>query len=1822
MYQTTEYAATHRRRRRWQTVVTCLAAVVVFCTTYALILPAITLEAETVCGLEEHTHTESCYTQEQLIVCGLEESEEHTHEADCFQTEARLTCGLEEHTHTEECYAGEEPDVPPEPDVSAPENEPAAGGSTSGESALPEEAAGETPYLYSYEDDAVSVSVALAEGAEVPADAVLRVTPITAGDTAHDYDALAARAEETVSGEVSQIALYDISFFAPETGEYIPVSDAATVTFRFKEALLPEDAEEVAVLHYEQEAGAPVALEEVSVQRDETAALSELTFRTEGFSVYAVVMMSDTAESEEPSAQAESDSFTLTYSGYTITFNIVDSQGKPILGDYSEDNIMAVDATRYIFGAEDTSTADTDCVVDNIAPEIEGYIYTGATYNSNAVYSVATSGYNNSTAGGGVALFRFYGTEPLAETQYYTVNPWPANGVAVTLTYTATNVDYSGTWAIVNTNAGVNTAMLAADFAGKQVGLTTVGGTTYVADSSVTVWNFARQEDGTYYISAEVDDAKKYLAFDDENGSIILSGTACPIVLEPGTDANAGKFRLTDASKKCAVTLSGDKFTAAADTSSGAYQGLYPVITEGDFLIYDDKNYVVVNLVDQDGKSLSDAGLVQDSLKNLKLSRDEIINFAEIAKGITIDGYTYAEAQLVNKSNVVVEHVVRNGSNFVFHNQEGHYTSGGESTLNLVFSEDYCLRYDLNLPLIYNTTVNWVDNKTPALPGASAQHVGEDESTLYAQPENYFLDPGTAGIQNLYRFVVNNTDLDASSRTGLKELMPPDFNWYGEQRFDGWTCTVDGTVYLLDPGSTVTKGENGALTVTAGKQIVTDADGNETIKTISPDMLTLPAGTALRGHWTEVSNVVTFFVNYKGTILDTEGNVSGRRTDTFTKAVAVGHVYFGRLRVGEDQTFAADANAEITNAFRPEFDPSSEETQIVVEYLRECTKESTTGTDYETAIDPDGAYGANSLRVEAATLLLLNKTGRTIQVATGSEGSPNPEIDNRLCDTDHYQIRWYVMKEQNDTWHIDGVLVAKTAEIAVTKTVTGLDDATVHKLMDYSASSFRIPVTLGSSTNPTYLTMTTDETDASHAGQYEYAGQRGDMHSYYWTLHAITDEKYTLSEDNYAVAGYDVTSIIVHYYTGEDGKTQIKYIYGTDTADFTKYSMTGVIGGQTTAVSFNNLYTKTGTGALAIVKRDSNTGDTDVTGKLQGAVFGLYTGETCIEQLKDSAGNPVVATSNINGTAYFNNLEAGTYYLKEIDAPEGYQKVDTVWKVMVTTKQGTDGSTDATVTLYEPDDSTMDGWSATGKTCYDGSQGGLLTSFTVLNEADSTTVTVTKTFEGLTSTELAGIYIESQKNLQGEPKPDGYYIEVSDGVDYTKYLTLQDATPSQDQKTFTWTLHDVTVTDGETPVEYTISEYNCKHPNYKDTAVTATVNGAAVSEVVAASDGSPSPTLTIERNDESGLWATISNVTFDDKKSDTVTLTNRYTNTFDLRLTKVDSESNAPLAGAEFDIYGPYRESTDTSKKLTYTVTDPETGAVTNKTVYYIETITSGEDGVAVQRGLQLSEGDNTFVYVLNESKSPNGYARDPSPKVITVAVTDENYTAAGVYAINALNTPEEKAKLTLTATKEWAPIQPGGGTEVTLELYQVEHTERNVTLAPTVDAELISSVTLDGTAEKGPANGKQGYESAPWTATWVNLPTTPNNGANYGEETGENHTHYHYFVREVTELDGYVTSYTCYRYDGTDVTGDEKVQACQKLNVTTDDGTETIDTILIADMAEVYNVKVTNTAHFELPDSGGSGTHWYTAGGLVLSSAALLYGYRLRRRKGRRSMR
>ena len=94
-----------RRTRRFFTrAVSSVAAIVVFVTTYALILPAITLEKTASCGIEEHQHSDSCYEAE--LVCGQEESDGHHHDGSCYSIKTELSCESREHQHSAEdgCY--------------------------------------------------------------------------------------------------------------------------------------------------------------------------------------------------------------------------------------------------------------------------------------------------------------------------------------------------------------------------------------------------------------------------------------------------------------------------------------------------------------------------------------------------------------------------------------------------------------------------------------------------------------------------------------------------------------------------------------------------------------------------------------------------------------------------------------------------------------------------------------------------------------------------------------------------------------------------------------------------------------------------------------------------------------------------------------------------------------------------------------------------------------------------------------------------------------------------------------------------------------------------------------------------------------------------------------------------------------------------------------------------------------------------------------------------------------------------------------------------------------------------------------------------------------------------------------------------------------------------------------------------------------------------------------------------------------------------------------------------------------------------------------
>jgi len=124
------------RARRYTAMLLVLAMLTSLSVSWRLhqVGTALTTDNEYCCGMEEHVHTDDCYTEE--LVCGYEEGEPedpdsafsvdseptteepeaepeetepevHHHTADCYETvlveHKELTCGQEEHTHDDTC---------------------------------------------------------------------------------------------------------------------------------------------------------------------------------------------------------------------------------------------------------------------------------------------------------------------------------------------------------------------------------------------------------------------------------------------------------------------------------------------------------------------------------------------------------------------------------------------------------------------------------------------------------------------------------------------------------------------------------------------------------------------------------------------------------------------------------------------------------------------------------------------------------------------------------------------------------------------------------------------------------------------------------------------------------------------------------------------------------------------------------------------------------------------------------------------------------------------------------------------------------------------------------------------------------------------------------------------------------------------------------------------------------------------------------------------------------------------------------------------------------------------------------------------------------------------------------------------------------------------------------------------------------------------------------------------------------------------------------------------------------------------------------------
>ena len=225
----------------------------------------------------------------------------------------------------------------------------------------------------------------------------------------------------------------------------------------------------------------------------------------------------------------------------------------------------------------------------------------------------------------------------------------------------------------------------------------------------------------------------------------------------------------------------------------------------------------------------------------------------------------------------------------------------------------------------------------------------------------------------------------------------------------------------------------------------------------------------------------------------------------------------------------------------------------------------------------------------------------------------------------------------------------------------------------------------------------------------------------------------------------------------------------------------------------------------------------------------------------------------------------------------------------------------------------------------------------------------------------------------------------------------------------------------------------------------------------------------------------------------------------DVELVKVDADDNTKkLNGAEFTLYS--------DAELTEPVTADGNG---NE----IDIVTGNKDGSTGPDGWYHIGLLPARTYYLVETSEPDNYVLDQTPVIITVTKGTASYTVTatkngtsvisgptdGVYTITVDN------KINLTEAEAHKAWKNADGTTTA-------PTGASVVFTLYADGEETDySVTLDGQADETVPEGPDGYESAGWTATFVNLT----------KYQGDGETPIVYTIKESTTYPGYTASTT-----------------------------------------------------------------------------------------------
>ena len=219
-------------------------------------------------------------------------------------------------------------------------------------------------------------------------------------------------------------------------------------------------------------------------------------------------------------------------------------------------------------------------------------------------------------------------------------------------------------------------------------------------------------------------------------------------------------------------------------------------------------------------------------------------------------------------------------------------------------------------------------------------------------------------------------------------------------------------------------------------------------------------------------------------------------------------------------------------------------------------------------------------------------------------------IPQDMLTSDYFDIKWYVLKDQENSWHIDGMLIPKYAKLRATKQFVGLSGAFANAKNGYTITVTETNPRQGTTPDSHVLTMGFDNDtvtwtyrmNGTSYNRVESSGSRwtfkdssgnllavvnssNNANKISWALHhLIPMTSYSVVESGYESAGYAVTTSHVIENTpqtanltgGADASVERVYNY-PDYISESAYQ----------TVAFANLYTEPW--VMSLFKQDGNT---------------------------------------------------------------------------------------------------------------------------------------------------------------------------------------------------------------------------------------------------------------------------------------------------------------------------------------------------------------------------------------------------------------------------------------------------------------------------------------------------------------------------------------------------------------------------------------------------------------------------------------------------------